>query len=71
MSKIKKYRFFFHYYKQYNEMSVHFKGVCYRTKNVVCESAVETKWNKRQPMIVLQGFTTGILIEDDKIVILK
>jgi len=66
---MKKYRFFYHYYKQYNEMSVHFRNKCYRTKNVVCNDNSETKWNKRQPMLVVQGFCKDIKIEDDKIII--
>lgn len=59
----RKYRFFYHYYKQYKEMSVHFRGKCYRTKNVVCKPPCETKWNKRQPNIVMQGWATKIEID--------
>lgn len=60
VSNMKKYRFFYHYYKQYNEMSVHFRDNCYRTKNVICNVPSETKWNKTQPYLVMQGFASSI-----------
>jgi hypothetical protein len=67
---MRKYRFFYHYYKQYKIMSVHFKGKCYRTKNVICNVPTNTKWNKTQPNIVVQGFAENIQINNDNIVIL-
>lgn len=66
---MKKYRFFYHYYKQYNEMSVHFKGTCYRTKNVICNVPTETKWNKNMPKLVVQGFSRSIKVEENRIII--
>lgn len=66
---IKKYRFFYHYYKQYNEMSVHFRGTCYRSKNVVCNVPTETKWNKTQPNLVMRGFASEITITEENITI--
>lgn len=66
---MKEYKFFYHYYKQYKEMSVHFKGVCYRTKNVDCKVPCQTKWNQRQPNLVMEGKAKGIEIHSDKIVI--
>ena len=66
---MKKYRFFYHYYKQYNEMSVHFRDKCYRTKNVICEVSSETHWNKTQPNLVMRGFATEIIEDNDKIII--
>jgi hypothetical protein len=50
-------------------MSVHFKKTCYRTPNVVCHAPSETKWNKTQPQLVIQGWTKEIIIKDDKIII--
>ncbi len=50
-------------------MSVHFKGQCHRTPNVVCAVETETKWNKTQPKLILRGWATDINIYDDKIVI--
>lgn len=63
---MKKYRFFYHYRKSTKEMTVHYKGVCYPCKNVVCEAKTETKWNKTQPQLVLQGFSTGLDLLIDK-----
>lgn len=63
----KTYRFFYHYYKQYNEMSVHFRGVCYRTKSVECLVPCETKWNKTQPNLVMRGFASEIECTQDLI----
>ncbi len=58
---MKKHRFFYHFRKTTLGMSVHYKGTCYPCKNVICEAKTETKWNtKQQPMLVLQGFTTGL-----------
>lgn len=64
-----KYRFFYHYYKQYNEMSIHFRGACMRAKDVVCKVPCETKWNKRQPQLVMQGYATKVEITDNIAVI--
>ena len=66
---MKKYRFFYHYYKRNNEMSVHFKGKCYRAKHVDCEVPSETKWNTHQPQLTLRGWATSIDVIGDKIII--
>jgi hypothetical protein len=63
------YRFFYHYYRQYNSMSVHFRGSCYKTDNVECLVSCETKWKKTQPHLVLQGFAKEIEVLENKIVI--
>jgi hypothetical protein len=67
--KSRKYRFFYHYYKQYGEMSIHFKGVCYRSKNVECLVPCETKWNTTQPNLIMRGWATSIEEINDKIII--
>lgn len=36
-------------------MSVHFRGRCMPCQNVVCTVPCETKRNKRQPLLVMQG----------------
>ena len=59
-----KYRFFFHYYKQKGAMSVHFRGTCYIVNQVICKVPCETKWNKRQPRLVMRGFATNLGIEN-------
>lgn len=50
-------------------MSVHFKGKCYKTTNIVCNVPSETHWNKQQPNLIMRGFATKMSIEDDKIII--
>lgn len=50
-------------------MSVHFRGKCYRTKNVTCNVPSETKWKDRQPHLVMQGFATSITENDNEIII--
>ena len=50
-------------------MSVHYKGVCYRTQNVECNVASETHWNKTQPNLIVRGYATSISVEENKIVI--
>ena len=56
----KKYRFFYHYFKAKKKMSVHFRGQCSVVDNVVCDVACETKWNSRQPRLVMQGFAESV-----------
>lgn len=50
-------------------MSIHFRGTCYRAKDVVCEVECETKWKPTQPQLVMQGFATELVFEDNKIII--
>lgn len=60
---MKKYRFFYHYYRfGEKKMSVHFKGTCYNVDDVVCQVPCETKWNVRQPRLVMRGFAEKIRI---------
>lgn len=59
---MKKYRFFFHYYKQYKCLSLHYKKQCIRVDNVICNVPIETKWNKTQPNLVLRGFASSVEI---------
>ena len=62
---MKKYRFYFHYYKRYKCISIHFKNKCMRCKDVVCEVPLESKWNISQPNLILRGFCKEIYIEND------
>ena len=62
----KKYRFFYHFYKKYNTMSVHFRGKCYRSKNVICNVPTETHWNNSQPRLVVRGFCKDIEINEER-----
>jgi len=61
---MKKYRFFYHYYKQKNKMSIHFKNTCVVVDNIVCNVPCQTKWNKQQPLLVMQGFAQSVTIEN-------
>ncbi len=63
------YRFFYHYYKQYNKMSVHFKRQCFVVDSIECNTHCETKWNKTQPHLVMQGFAENVVIENGKAII--
>ena len=59
---MKKYRVFYHYNKQEKKMSVHFRGKCHIVNDVNCSVEVNTKWNKRQPYLVMQGFARDVMI---------
>jgi hypothetical protein len=60
-----KRRFFFHYRKQTNTMTIHWKKECLQAKEIKCSVPVETKWNKIQPRLVIQGFASEVIIEND------
>jgi hypothetical protein len=64
--KPKKYRFFYHYYKQYKKMNIHFKKSCIVVDDIICEVPCETKWKKSQPNLVMQGFCTEVNIINNK-----
>lgn len=61
----KQHRFFFHYNKPKNLMTVHYRGECYTVKHIKCGVPVETKWNTTQPRIVMRGWCNGIQINFD------
>lgn len=65
----KKYRFFYHYNKKNNKITVHFRNTCYIAKNIVCNTSVNSKWNKVQPRLVMQGWCNNISVQDDSITI--
>lgn len=65
----RKYRFFFHYRRSVNGMTVHFKNKCYPCKNVICNVPVETKWNQQQPRLVMQGFATELIFNENTIIV--
>ena len=66
---MKQYRFFYHYYKQKRKMSIHFKNKCMVVDNIICNVPCETKWNKTQPNLVMQGYASEVTIEDNKAII--
>jgi len=63
---MKKYRFFYHYYKQYKCMSVHYRNKCYKVDDVECNVSTETKWNATQPQLVIRGFASNLEIINNK-----
>lgn len=58
----KEYRFFYHYYKQKGKMSVHFRGTCSIVDQVQCLVPCFSKFNKKQPKLVMQGFAKEVII---------
>lgn len=67
---MKKYRYFYHYYRQYDCLSVHWKGQCHKVDSVkVFNVSEETKRNKRQPRLVIQGFAKEIKFENGEALI--
>lgn len=64
-----KRRFFFHYRKSTGQMTVHFGGQCIPCRDIKCMNAVETKRNKRQPFLVMQGFAENVVIKDGVVII--
>lgn len=50
-------------------MTIHFRGQCMPCKNIVCLVPTETKWNKQQPKLVIQGFAERVEEQGDTLVI--
>ena len=63
------YRFFFHYRRSTKGMTVHFKGQCIPCVDVVCKVPCETKRNKRQPLLVIQGKCGRVVLEGNTCII--
>lgn len=66
---MRKYRFFYHYRHATKSLTVHFRGKCYSCQDVQCEAPTESKWNKTQPTLVMQGYCNSIEEQDNKIII--
>ncbi|RJQ27100.1 hypothetical protein C4577_02145 [Candidatus Parcubacteria bacterium] len=66
---MKQRRFFYHFRKNTKGMTVHFKGKCIACWDVKCLVPCETKRNKRQPFLVMQGFADSVEIQNDIAVI--
>lgn len=43
-------------------MSIHFRGRCSVVDNVQCLVTCVSKYNKRQPRVVMQGYATDVII---------
>lgn len=65
----RKRRFFYHYYKQKQKMSIHFMGRCITVDDIKCEVPCETKWNTTQPNLVMQGWAHEVWINNNQAVI--
>lgn len=63
---MKNKRFFFHFRKSTGELTLHWNKQCIPVKDIECGVALETKWNKQQPRVVLRGFARDIQIIDNK-----
>lgn len=67
---MKKYRFFYHYFKQKKKMSVHFRNTCTVVDDIECKVPCETKWNKTQPQLVMRGWAKNVSIKNNKATII-
>lgn len=67
---MKKYRFFLHYNKPASKSlkrpvwSVHFRNKCHIVDGINCSEKTESKINKRQPYVVMQGFAKDVKVEN-------
>ena len=57
---MKTYRFFYHYNRNTRKMSVHWRGSCWPARDVSCFVPTETKWQDRQPHLVMQGYASTV-----------
>lgn len=63
---MRSYRFFYHYRRSENKMTVHFRGRCMSVKDVNCLVPTSTKWNEgKQPFLVMQGFAKQVTVNKD------
>lgn len=58
-------RFFYHFNKQNKKMTIHFLGKCLIAQNVIVNCPCETKWNVRQPRLVMRGFCKNVEIDQN------
>ena len=66
MATNKKYRFFYHFYKQKGKMSVHFRKSCTVVDDIICQTPCVTKWKPTQPNLVMQGYAREVNIVNNK-----
>ena len=59
---MKKYRFFYHYNKKEGKLTVHYKKQCHFVDNLICKVPTDSKWNKIQPYLVIQGYATEVKV---------
>jgi hypothetical protein len=63
---LKKYRFFYHYNKQRNKITIHFRNKCYIVDKLHCCVPCVSKWNKRQSRLVMEGKAEYVLINNNE-----
>lgn len=67
---MKTYRFFYHYHRfGQKKLSVHFKGKCMMTDSIECKVPCESKFNKRQPLLVMRGYASKVKRKGNKLII--
>lgn len=65
LTSAKPRRFYFHYFKQRDQWSIHFMGACHVVDDFRVKGLdLEGKRNNRQPRRVVQGFATKLTIEN-------
>lgn len=70
MTGKRKYRVSYHYHRHGEKcMSIHYKGKCILVKDIECNVPVQTKWNKTQPKLVMQGWASSVKISKGKAII--
>lgn len=57
-------RFFYHYFKAKDKMSVHFDSACCVVDRVVCKVPCESHRQKRQPRLIMRGFAKYVTVAD-------
>ena len=62
-------RFFYHWVKQKDWWSVHFKNKCIHRPNLVCNVPAETHNQKSQPVRVMRGWANEIEVTNTNIII--
>ena len=64
------WRFFYHYFRYGDKkMSVHFRKKCINVDNIECLVPCATKFNKRQPLLVMQGYAKNVKIKGNTAII--
>jgi hypothetical protein len=53
-------RFFYHYNKQTKRMTVHYQGKCLPADDLAIMVPAESKFSKRQPRVVMQGWASTV-----------
>ena len=57
-------RFCYHWRKCDGRMTVHYRDRCLVVDNVTCKAVCHSKRNKRQPRLVMQGYTNRVTIQN-------